>query len=514
MASHGERSSPSLESHLVKELRTVPACRTIVGYYDAVKTSNRFLEMGLTYVETGVCTVMGNMTKNLWAGSTFDRLAGDGIEKLKVRFPILEKPTKKLVKKTKHKTMKKVKNGATTMFSSHFGRMFTVGLEKAVTMTENLLVDLQPPGRISPRKQDEQKNGLKSEKTVQTEEERKVTMVSCKEQQTELSGPDMIKQKMDAMAEVAPWSRLQIVLMEVALFPLELMVEFLKAILGFLPRSTKTLPSRKSTRNVKTTVISPEKKIEIELRRKVSPKKRIQSSLLGNLKKVTCRVLGLETTSKKQSDIRDFIKCSKHRGLNLDPVVEGDESEKKRKHHDMSDESESTDEDLMYMDLHDYQSDEDPDYEPTDSSISDVSIESEEGDSEGDLETEKMNNEMYQLKDKPESKQGQLSQKQDPKGQADSKAPKQDPKGPADPKAAKQDDKAPHKQDPKIQASPKADQKSQALIKQDQKTQKSPSKDPKTPTGGPSVEDKNKNVCKQLQHQKGTTINSPPIPKK
>ncbi|XP_033750519.1 muscle M-line assembly protein unc-89-like [Pecten maximus] len=487
MESPEERSSLSLESHLVKKLSTVPACRAILGYYDAIKTSNKFFELGLTYVETGVCTVVGNMTKNSWAGSTLDQYAGEGIEKLKVKFPILEKAPKKLMTKTKRKTMKKVKKGAATVFDTRIGRMFTFGLRTAVTMSENLLVGLQPHGRKSPRKPDKQNDGRKSEKTVQTEDGKKVMMVSSKEQQTDLSGADMIKQKMEAMVEEGPLSKLQMYAMEALLFPLELTVEFLRTLHGCIPGATKSAPSRKSTRKGKAMGVSPEKKMEIESRRKVSPKKRIQSSLLGNLKKVTCRVLGLGSSAKKQSDIRDFIKCSKHRGLNLDPAVEGDDMEKKRKHDDVSDGSASTDEDLMYMDLDDYESDEDPDYEPTDSSMSDISIESDEGESEGELETEKMDEEMYQLKEKdinkpPEVKAGQQPPKLDDKVQNSQKNDPNDPK--TDPKVTKQD--------PKSQASPKPDQRSQAITKLDSKTTKSPSKDQRTPTTGPT-EDKNKN---------------------
>ncbi|XP_069137898.1 cylicin-2-like [Argopecten irradians] len=538
MESPEERPSPSIESHFIKKLSTVPACQAILGYYEAIKASNRIFEYGLTYVETGMCTFVGNITKNSWAGSTLDQYAGEGVERLVVKFPILEKAPKKLVTKTRRKTMKKMKKGAASVFDSRIGRLFTYGLKSAVNMSENLLVGLQPHGHKSPRKPDE-KDGRKSEKTCQTEDGKKVTMVSSKEQQTELSGADMIKHKMEALADEGSASKLQMYFMEVLLFPLELMVEFLRKVHDSIPGAKKSAPSRKSARKGKPTEMSPEKKMEIESRRKVSPKKRIQSSLLGNLKRVTCRVLGLDDTSaKKQSDIRDFIKCSKHRGLNLDPVVDGDESEKKRKHDDMSDGSESTDEDLMYMDLDDYESEEDPDYEPTDSSMSDISIESDEGESEGELEAEKMGEEMYQLKEKdnkpevsktgqqppkPDDKghqndkgqnndKGQYNDKGQQKGQQNDKGQQNTQKGDLkenknDTKSTKQDDKMSYKHDQKNQPSPKPDQRSQAFTKLDSKNNKSPSKDQKIATG--AVEDKNKNVCKQPP--KGNASNCSPI---
>lgn len=53
--------------------------------------------------------------------------------------------------------------------------------------------------------------------------------------------------------------------------------------------------------------------------------------------------------------------------LNTSPVVSADDTEKKRKHDDILSDSEasSDDEDLVNMDLKNYVSDEDPDYEVT-----------------------------------------------------------------------------------------------------------------------------------------------------
>lgn len=103
--------------------------------------------------------------------------------------------------------MARVKKGAASVLDTRVGQMFMSGLDTAVTISEKTLGQLQPAGRKTPKAEDEQTHGLKSpkkpeEKTDRQESEnngqtdQETKTVSSKEQQTEISGADILRQNM------------------------------------------------------------------------------------------------------------------------------------------------------------------------------------------------------------------------------------------------------------------------------------------------------------------------------
>lgn len=368
------------ESKTAYELKDIPLVKSVVGIYSRTKSSNFFLTYSCSATEKSLNFLVESIVERTGCGDIADAVVSRYVASLKETYPALQKTPEKIYKKTKRKTSKYIKQGAQTVLRTRAGQTFLAGVDALTNVSDLVYKRLKEHNRAAA-------NMSKSEKHAQTE------MMSptktSRGQQTKLTGGgDRWVKKLTREDE----QRIQpsFTLSYIVMFPLALLIRFLRVIQRKLHAiADRPTGTRKSTRpKFDRPALTPEKVEEIECRRKVSPRKRLNSSIIGNIKSVAFRMLGFQTSCVKQTDIRQFLTCSKHRPFNMSPLMDSEDAEKKRKHDDiLSDDSSTDDEDLVNMDLKNYVSDEDPDYEPTDEDESDSSIDSDEEEDESDFDT-------------------------------------------------------------------------------------------------------------------------------
>lgn len=368
------------ESKTAYELKDIPLVKSVVGIYSRTKSSNFFLAYSCSATEKSLNFLVESIVERTGCGDIVDAFVSGYVASLKETYPALQKTPEKIYKKTKRKTSKYIKQGAQTVLRTCAGQTFLAGVDALTNVSDLVYKRLKEHNRAAA-------NMSKSEKHAQTE------MMSptktSRGQQTKLTGGgDRWVKKLTREDE----QRIQpsFTLSYIVMFPLALLIRFLRVIQRKLHAiADRPTGTRKSTRpKFDRPALTPEKVEEIECRRKVSPRKRLHSSIIGNIKSVAFRMLGFQTSCVKQTDIRQFLTCSKHRPFNMSPLMDSEDAEKKRKHDDiLSDDSSTDDEDLVNMDLKNYVSDEDPDYEPTDEDESDSSIDSDEEEDESDFDT-------------------------------------------------------------------------------------------------------------------------------
>lgn len=368
------------ESKTAYELKDIPLVKSVVGIYSRTKSSNFFLTYSCSATEKSLNFLVESIVERTGCGDIADAVVSRYVASLKETYPALQKTPEKIYKKTKRKTSKYIKQGAQTVLRTRAGQTFLAGVDALTNVSDLVYKRLKEHNRAAA-------NMSKSEKHAQTE------MMSptktSRGQQTKLTGGgDRWVKKLTREDE----QRIQpsFTLSYIVMFPLALLIRFLRVIQRKLHAiADRPTGTRKSTRpKFDRPALTPEKVEEIECRRKVSPRKRLNSSIIGNIKSVAFRMLGFQTSCVKQTDIRQFLTCSKHRPFNMSPLMDSEDAEKKRKHDDiLSDDSSTDDEDLVNMDLKNYVSDEDPDYEPTDEDESDSSIDFDEEEDESDFDT-------------------------------------------------------------------------------------------------------------------------------
>ncbi|XP_063433946.1 uncharacterized protein LOC134715597 isoform X1 [Mytilus trossulus] len=368
------------ESKTAYELKDIPLVKSVVGVYSRTKSSNFFLTYSCSATEKSLNFLVESIVERTGCGDIADTVVSGFVASLKETYPALQKTPEKIYKKTKRKTSKYIKHGAQTVLRTCAGQTLLAGVDALTNVSDLAYKRLKDQNRAAA-------NMSKSEKHAQTE------MMSptktSRGQQTKLTGGGekwVKKLTPEDDQRIQPSFTLSYIVM----FPLALLIRFLRVIQRKLHAiADRPSGTRKSSRRkLDRPPLTPEKVEEIECRRKVSPRKRLNSSILGNIKSVAFRMLGLQTSCVKQTDIRQFLTCSKHRTFNMSPLMDSEDAEKKRKHDDiLSDDSSTDDEDLVNMDLKNYVSDEDPDYEPTDEDESDSSIDSDEEEDESDFDT-------------------------------------------------------------------------------------------------------------------------------
>ncbi|XP_061162746.1 proteoglycan 4-like [Saccostrea echinata] len=352
-----------------EELEEIPAVDSALQLYEKTKQICSATEVGFSALEWGWNFLAESLHIKRLAGSNIDAVVGDKIADLKDSYPLLQKRPEKIIRKTRQRSMRYVKKKTRSAFNNFLGKFLIFGLDFMLWMTEGPMQLLEPRSTST------------SEKHVQTSP---ISKESSKGQLLEEKSRgkiwvDKISDEEKSILEL---------IRRFLLFPMSVFICFLKETKSFINGSkhhkATSSASRRSTRNVTSRTMSPEKLDEIYSRRKVSPKKRLPpSSLWGNVKNAAFRLFGIPTSHVKQTDIRRFLTCSKHKSLNECSLLTCEQ--KKRKHPDFSDDSED---DLTNLDLDNYLSEDDPDYEPTDEDSTDETIDSEEEVSEGELEVE------------------------------------------------------------------------------------------------------------------------------
>ncbi|XP_060582418.1 uncharacterized protein LOC132738830 [Ruditapes philippinarum] len=374
-------SSALKSSCFYKEIAELPVLQSIEELYTHTKGRSRILSTGLAVLEHSVSNVFKMAFTSSSLAARVDSMAGDGVCKLKEKYPVLHTSPSEIM----DTTSSGFKNTVRGVMRTPPGQVLIHGLDWALDKSENLLRRIRPRDR-SPRKRKVTRSSLQKQVHL-TKEHAYASEDSgaCeadgdagkahKGQQTMLT----VKDKHNEIGLVQKVYRLGVV------FPLEVLVQVM--------RSLRRYAGGKRYK----TVLTPEKKQEIGSRRKVSPKKRMQAptSLFGRIKQRTYRLLGYKNV------------LSINIGESLKPSSpDREEAKEKRKYDEiLTDEYSESEDDMDNFDFDNYDSEEDPDYEP-DSADGSEESESGEDEAESDLETEVVkyepstNIEFHQLKEK------------------------------------------------------------------------------------------------------------------
>ncbi|XP_052285333.1 uncharacterized protein LOC127881470 isoform X2 [Dreissena polymorpha] len=343
-----------LSSSFFKEINGLPVIQVAGDIYSSAKKRYWLLSTGLTAAEHGLSGLFGRLSYTLGIAQRVDELAGESVCRLKEKYPSLHQSPEEL----KSKASSSFRSAVRFAVKTPPGRLLVSGLDLVIGATDSAAALLNTRDKwdrkCSPRPIDDQKDELSDEGGAEKKP-------SDKSLQTSPAFPKSV------VFNIRCYVR-----------------DFLTYVVNRLKYVRRYICGRK--KRISRGSMSPDKEREIEARRKVSPRKKVSASLLGRLTQKTFRLLGLDSTGRI--------------GLDGSLVAGSADAEKKRKHDEIVSED-GSDDDLANFDYDNYNSEDDPDYEPTqteetDETLSDLSAES-------DLEVEEKDGN-FQLKEKTEQK--------------------------------------------------------------------------------------------------------------
>ncbi|KAL4228118.1 hypothetical protein ACF0H5_013553 [Mactra antiquata] len=337
-------------SSFIKEVGSLPVVQSVKDLYTSTRSSSRVLNTGLAVVEFTLSNVWNTVFSRSTLGSRIDDLAGSSVSKLREKYPALNKTPDEIKGETTMSLKKKVRG----MMKSKPGVTFIHGLDWALDRSEALL-DRMSPTPSSPRKQKVTRAVVKQAQVAKDHAYASEDSGACEAEnapekckKTHVTTTDHGSRKMKFSEELGMMDklyRLSVVL------PLEVLVQSLKSFRRYVGGKRKLHQ-----------LLSPEKEKEIGSRRKLSPKKKVQSSFLGKLRSRMNKALGYNLT---------HVDLSRVSGTKSPDRLD---AEKKRKHEEIaSDEGSDIDDDFNEFDYDNYQSEDDPDYEPESSEDSEDS---------------------------------------------------------------------------------------------------------------------------------------------
>ncbi|KAH3828237.1 uncharacterized protein LOC127881470 isoform X1 [Dreissena polymorpha] len=345
-----------LSSSFFKEINGLPVIQVAGDIYSSAKKRYWLLSTGLTAAEHGLSGLFGRLSYTLGIAQRVDELAGESVCRLKEKYPSLHQSPEEL----KSKASSSFRSAVRFAVKTPPGRLLVSGLDLVIGATDSAAALLNTRDKwdrkCSPRPIDDQKDELSDEGGAEKKP-------SDKSLQTSPAFPKSV------VFNIRCYVR-----------------DFLTYVVNRLKYVRRYICGRK--KRISRGSMSPDKEREIEARRKVSPRKKVSASLLGRLTQKTFRLLGLDSTGRIGLDGKSSL------------VAGSADAEKKRKHDEIVSED-GSDDDLANFDYDNYNSEDDPDYEPTqteetDETLSDLSAES-------DLEVEEKDGN-FQLKEKTEQK--------------------------------------------------------------------------------------------------------------
>lgn len=370
-------------SMLYDELHSLPLLKSLSVAYGRVKESSRVAAGGLTVLEYSCTTVLEKLYDGSRVAKGVDEMAGKGVAKLIDTYPALTQSPEELQEKTSSALKQSVRRAMKTPP----GRALLYGLDWAIDRAEGLLKAIKPKKAArSPRKKLTRSAIGKQHLTSKDHAYALDDSGAC-DSDTRMLTP----RGGDIPAAVARLAGSDQTIMDkvfrlTCILPLEVTVAGMKATRRYVGGKRKKTLKGGDLRSPTS-------------RRKVSPKKKMPTSLLGKMKHRAFGLLGYADSSKK-------IHLEKLQGLDNpdDKAADDDDDEKqekKRKHEEILTDSDTGDsaDDIENFDFDAYDSGEDPDYQPTDESDSDSDLSDlSNADTESDVEVEPVGKSLVALK--------------------------------------------------------------------------------------------------------------------
>jgi hypothetical protein len=363
-------------SALYGELQSVPLLKSLGAAYGRLKDSSRLATAGLTVLEYSCTSVLEKIYDGSKVVQGVDSLAGKGVVKLIDRYPALGKSPEEL----QSQTTSIVKRTVRQAMKTPPGQTLLRGLDWALDKTEALLKSIRPYRPASPRKKRTRaslaKQRLSKEHTYALDD----SGACDSDTRLPVTPRDAIPAAVHKLAEseqtvMTKMFRLTCVL------PLEVTVSLLKTTRRYVGGKRHKAPPGD----------------EHDSRRKVSPRKKAAASVFDKLKYKAFGLLGYPGAGRRinlqlQDDGADKAAADD------DDDERGD---KKRKHEEIvTDPDSDSADDIQNFDFDAYDSEDDPDYQPSDeSSESELSDDISGGETESDVEAEDVGHGNLQIKD-------------------------------------------------------------------------------------------------------------------
>ncbi|XP_052792241.1 uncharacterized protein LOC128226405 [Mya arenaria] len=345
-----------------KEIRGLPVMQAAGELYTSSKNSSRILSTGLAIVEYGISSVAGKFDTDSVIAHRVDELAGESVCRLKEKYPALQEPPEEL----KSQAQLTARTAVRWVMKTVPGRLLMGGLDLAIDAGEGVMRQLLPrdksPRKLPGTRAAVKRQPLKSEPKYASEDSG-----ACEGDGSARTSDKALQTRVVRRPQPRG-------LRGKALEVIEFLVSRLKYVRRYVGGKRRR-PARVG--------MSPEKEREIRNRRRISPRKKTPTSLIGRL---TSKLLGY-----KASRFVDLGKGTGGLG----------EAERKRKHDDIvSDPGSASEEDLHNFDFNNYNSDDDPDYQPSATGESDTSVSQDLSESDIEAEVVEHGPGLLQLKDK------------------------------------------------------------------------------------------------------------------
>ncbi|XP_050413932.1 uncharacterized protein LOC126828287 isoform X2 [Patella vulgata] len=327
---------------LKSELNNLPVINYFTTTYENIKSKHYVFETSLNMVESSCGMVGGRLLHLVGNPEELENRALEYLKRTKDNYPIIKKTPKGMFRKTKSRVIDWGLKKTQVVLQTSPGKVVVWGIGAASNVSDRVLSSVYYATNTQP--QEPPKSKHKTDKRIL---------------KSPLKSPDKKKRRNSLRETTCTFVEFTIVL------PLEVTTRFLQTIhlwLHLLLADAEEQDRQKQN-------LSPEKAAEIKSRRKVSPRKRIRPSTIKSWSKTAIHFLGLDRILPFFGP-KCFIK-------DIDPSLKdcspnkSDDGEKKRKFDDiLSDDSTDDQEEQTYMDhlrkldLSQYMSDEDPDYEP------------------------------------------------------------------------------------------------------------------------------------------------------